>query len=294
MASLRVWIVCSALLLAAGCSAANPAARPAGSGAAASAAPADPQAPQQPKLIDLEAGKAAVPSAGKLASVKKNALKVFYSNPKAGKQVALTFDDGPDNRTTPIILDILKRNHVKATFFLVGSRASAYPDMVKRIIGDGNAIGNHSWSHPDFARVSADTARKEIADTEATLTAIAGYEPSLFRPPYGTLKAEDEPVIAQSRMNVVDWSVDTRDWAGTPAKQILTLVRKELHPGGIILQHCSGGGTGHLANTVEALKILIPELKEEGYTFVTVPELLNLPAALPASSVKVASGNSQG
>jgi peptidoglycan/xylan/chitin deacetylase (PgdA/CDA1 family) len=284
----RLWAAGAVLILAAGCTRTGQAALPVKPATAAVSLGSIAHVPLPPARVHLGPEQPAASPVVKLSSTKKGAYsdKVFYNNANAGKQVALTFDDGPDNRITPIILDILKQNGVKATFFLIGQQASTYPDMVKKIVANGHAIGNHSWSHPDFARISPERAGKEIAKTQDELNDILGYKPSLFRPPYGELKAGDEPVISQAGMHVVNWSVDTRDWAGTPTKQILAFVHKQLRPGGIILQHCSGGGKGHLANTVAALKLIIPELKKQGYSFVTVPELLDLPSTLPKTAVK--------
>ncbi|WP_235947233.1 polysaccharide deacetylase family protein [Paenibacillus glycinis] len=204
-------------------------------------------------------------------------VKVYYNGlAKDGKQVALTFDDGPDGVATPKILDILKANHIKATFFIVGKQAKAHPDMVRRIVKEGHAIGNHSWSHPDFGSLSTQDAKKQIEDTQDEIEAIAGVRPTLFRPPYGALNDDKKAAVRDLDMAIVDWSVDTRDWAGTTPPNILKLVNKELYPGGIILQHCAGEQE-HLSNTIAALKQLIPALRKQGYAFVTVPKLLHLP-----------------
>ncbi|GIO34801.1 MULTISPECIES: N-acetylmuramoyl-L-alanine amidase [Paenibacillus] len=203
--------------------------------------------------------------------------KIYFDGlAKDGKQVALTFDDGPDKIVTPKILDILKENKIKATFFILGNRAKTQPDLVRRIVEEGHAIGNHSWSHPNFDQISVDQALKEVEDTQATLEDAVGFRPILFRPPYGALSKDKLDAIHQQDLAVVNWTVDTMDWSGVSSKEIMRLVRKELKPGGIVLQH-TANGKNHLANTIEALQQMIPELKAEGYSFVTVPELLHLP-----------------
>jgi polysaccharide deacetylase family sporulation protein PdaB len=206
--------------------------------------------------------------------------QLHYSGSVQGKQVALTFDDGPDNYYTLQILDILKKENVKATFFIVGERAKAHPDVVKRIVNDGHAIGNHSWDHPDFPKINSEQATKEVTKTQEELESIVGFRPSLFRPPYGSLNDSDIQTITGMGLNIIDWSVDTRDWAGTPTPKIMEYVRKELKPGGIILEHCAGGRNENLSNTVSALEQIIPLLKKEGYNFVTVPTLLSLPTSI--------------
>lgn len=199
---------------------------------------------------------------------------VFYNGGQSQKLVALSFDDGPDNRYTPEILDILKQNDVHATFFLIGSHAAAYPDVVKRIAADGNAIGSHTWDHAQLSRLKPAQVYTELSRADDELYTILGYHTALFRPPYG----ETTPTIVQEAKtmgyHLINWSVDTRDWAGTPEPQIMGLVKKEIYPGGIILQHSAG----NLKNTVAALPEIIKTLKAQGYTFVTIPELLDIPA----------------
>ncbi|KOR89085.1 N-acetylmuramoyl-L-alanine amidase [Paenibacillus solani] len=203
--------------------------------------------------------------------------KVYFNgSAQDGKQVALTFDDGPDAIVTPKILDILKENDIKATFFILGNRAEAHPETVRRIKEEGHAIGNHSWSHPDFTELSMEEAMNQVINTQNELNDIIGYRPSLFRPPYGALDKEQEEYIQNMDLAIVNWSVDTMDWSGLPAPEIMGIIHKQLKPGGIILQH-TANGKNHLANTLEALELLIPDLKDQGYSFVTVPDLLHLP-----------------
>ncbi|WP_139999604.1 N-acetylmuramoyl-L-alanine amidase [Paenibacillus paridis] len=200
--------------------------------------------------------------------------KVYYNGAAAdGKRVALTFDDGPDTETTSSILDILKENEIKATFFIVGKQAKAHPEMMKRIVKERHVIANHSWSHPHFDQLTIEEARKQIKDTQDQLEAISGLRPLLFRPPYGELDEERVKAVHELNMAVVNWSVDTMDWSGIGAPAMIKIVNKQIYPGGIILQHSSSGKD----NTVEALKLMIPLLREKEYTFVTVPEMLHLP-----------------
>ncbi|NRF94203.1 polysaccharide deacetylase family protein [Paenibacillus frigoriresistens] len=209
--------------------------------------------------------------------INNNMKSLYYAGPEQGKQVALTFDDGPDNRFTLQILDILKKNNVKATFFIIGEQAKAHPEVVKRIVNEGHVIGNHSWDHSNFTKISTEEMNQEISSTQDELNAIVGFRPTLFRPPYGALNSSEVRAISSMGLSIIDWSVDTRDWAGTPTQQILKNVKKELKPGGIILQHCAIGKKENLSNTVNALEQMIPLLKNEGYSFVTVPTLLSLP-----------------
>jgi len=200
----------------------------------------------------------------------------FYSGSRNAKKVALTFDDGPDNIYTGQILTILHRENIKATFFVVGVRAKAHPEVIRRIAAEGHAIGNHTWDHHSISDLTPNALNNEILQTDSLLTSILGYHPILFRPPYGAIKAETVPVISGMGYKIIGWSVDTRDWAGTSPQQIQKNVLKEVYAGGIILQHSAGGSKENLSNTVKALPQIISTLKAQGYDFVTVPKLLNL------------------
>lgn len=203
---------------------------------------------------------------------------LFFSGPRSAKRAALTFDDGPDVHYTTQILDVLKQHGVKATFFIMGTRAQAHPDMVRRIANEGHVIGNHTWDHPKLPKESTEALKSEIDRTNVQLHSILGYYPALFRPPYGAATQEEVRMLGTMGYKVINWSVDTRDWSGTAPLQILHNVRREAHPGAIILEHCAGGKGEDLSNTVQALPQIIALLKSQGYSLVTVPELLNIPA----------------
>jgi polysaccharide deacetylase family sporulation protein PdaB len=200
---------------------------------------------------------------------------VIYSVSKNEKQVALTFDDGPDSRYTVKILDILKKYDVKATFFVIGQHAAANPEVMKRMVKEGHQIGNHSWDHVDLTKLGADSLKDEINKTDDKIKEYTGNKTQLIRAPYGALSGLVASTAAESEHKFIGWSVDTRDWEGVSASQILDNVKKELKPGAIILQHSAGGKHGNLANTVEALPKIIEYLKESGYRMVTVSELLD-------------------
>ena len=199
---------------------------------------------------------------------------VYYNGPASEKQVALTFDDGPDMRYTPQILDILKKYHVKATFFVLGFRAKTHPDMVRRMVREGHAIGNHSWNHLDHVGLTPDKVRDQVVRADKVLYPLVGYHPDLFRPPYGKADPDTIRILSSMGYKVIDWSVDTRDWAGTPVPTMMSVIRKEVRPGGIILEHCAGNANVDLSNTVEALPQVIQYLRGQGYQLVTVPELI--------------------
>ncbi|MBY9082091.1 polysaccharide deacetylase family protein [Paenibacillus sp. HN-1] len=202
-----------------------------------------------------------------------NAIKT--SGPRV-KQIALTFDDVPDPRFTPKILDILKKYNVKATFFLVGSRSAKHPALVRRIVREGHSIGNHSYSHPQFRKLNLQGFRKQIKRSEDTIAGIVGIRPRLIRPPYGDITEQQLRWAAANGYTLVNWNVDSEDWKGISAEQIKANVLPHAGRGAIILQHGGGGKGSDLRGTIQALPDIINTLRQRGYTFVTVPQMLHL------------------
>jgi peptidoglycan-N-acetylglucosamine deacetylase len=202
---------------------------------------------------------------------------IIFKGSGEKKAVALTFDDGPDTYYTKRVLDILKKEGVHATFFVTGKNAQAHPEMIRRILQEGHVLGNHSWNHPDLTRLTPSQAVAQIERTNTVIFNLTGMRMLLVRPPYGKLNDQLEQRFHQLGYTIVNWSVDTRDWAGTPTAKIMRYVRNQTGPGGIILQH-SAGAPGHLDNTIKALPHIIHYLKSHGYEIVTIPELLDKPA----------------
>jgi peptidoglycan-N-acetylglucosamine deacetylase len=200
----------------------------------------------------------------------------FYRGSKYKKQVALTFDDGPDNNYTQRVLDILKKEQVKATFFVVGKMAKRYPSSLKRIYEEGHIIANHSWNHPILTKMSASAVLKQIEDTNNVVTSVIGETPLLVRPPYGALNKKLESVIGDKGYKLIYWNVDTLDWNNQSADKILATVKKETRPGSIILQH--NAGSESIQATVDALPKIIGYLRGQGYKFVTIDQMLHTPA----------------
>lgn len=191
-------------------------------------------------------------------------------------KMALTFDDGPDPRFTPHVLDTLKKYNVKATFFVMGSRAKAYPDIIKRIREEGHAIGNHTYWHPNLPKYELDRLRWEVNETEKVLDEIIGYKPRLFRAPYGALTEDIVKEMERTNHTIVGWSVDSLDWRQLPVDEIARNVLSNIHTGAIILMHDGGHWTMNLSGTYQALDEIIPALQAEGMEFVTIPELIGL------------------
>ncbi len=190
------------------------------------------------------------------------------------KVVALTFDDGPWPGTTSEILNILKKNNVKSTFFVVGRNVSNYPQLMAQIVADGHAVGNHTWSH-QYHNHSPASAASEIDKTYDIIYKTTGVKSSLFRPPGGFLNNGLVAAARQKKNGVIMWSADSSDWKGgrITVQRLMDNVLNETQPGGIVLMHDGGGDR---SNTVKALPQLITKLREQGYKFVTVSELLKM------------------
>mgnify|MGYP000877083218 CR=1 FL=1 len=193
------------------------------------------------------------------------------------KKVALTFDDGPDSVYTPQILDILRDNNVKGTFFLIGNRAKLFPEVVQRMVKEGHIVGNHSMTHPNIIKLNKTQTAKEIKECEDVLRSLTGYRTALFRSPYGSLNSEKVQEIAQLKVKIIAWNVDSLDWKSLTAEQVKDNILENVREGSVILQHASGSKEENLTGSVAALKDIIKVLKKEGYQFVTVSELLKIP-----------------
>jgi len=192
------------------------------------------------------------------------------------KQIALTFDDVPDPRFTPQVLRILSEHKVKATFFVVGSRAKKHPDLVARIVREGHVIGNHSYNHPQFHKLTMSEYMEQIIRTENILYGLTGYKPKLIRPPYGDITESQLRWAKREGYKIVNWNVDSLDWKGIGKETVKKNIMASAGQGSIILQHAGGGSTSDLTGTIEALPEVIRELKKKGYMFVTVPKLLKI------------------
>lgn len=199
------------------------------------------------------------------------------SAPREVRKVALTFDDVPDPRFTPKVLDILKRKGVKATFFVVGTRARKHPGLVRRIVREGHAVGNHSYAHPDFSTLPLTKVQEQIRKTEQRLEPLVGFKPLLIRPPYGEILPSQVAWAQRSGYTVVNWDVDSSDWRQLSKARVFRNVTGSVRPGSVVLMHAGGGEGQNLSGTVAALPRIIDWLRENRYEPVTLPELLGVP-----------------
>ena len=187
------------------------------------------------------------------------------------KRIALTFDDGPHPKYTPQILDVLAEYGVPATFFVVGTNAENYPQLIRRIHLEGHEIGNHTFHHYHMSKMSAEELKNDILACRQTVEALTGVAPTLFRPPEGVCTDAVREICRELGMTIIIWSVDTKDWAHPKQQEILDNIRTNSADGSIILMH---DFIGQKSPTPQALKKIIPMLRELGYEFVTVSQLL--------------------
>lgn len=192
------------------------------------------------------------------------------------KYVSLTFDDGPSPYTF-YILDILKRYHVPATFFVVGSEAKKFPNLVHRIHSERHVIGNHTWSHPDISTLSENQLRSEIHSTNVQIQKLIGNSPDLFRAPYGAIDHDTEVLIKKLGMTSVLWNVDSQDWCEDSPLAVQQHVITGLQKNSLIVMHDGDQyGCGPRDQTVASLNRIIQYLQKNDYHFLTVPEFHQL------------------
>lgn len=197
--------------------------------------------------------------------------KTVLNKPKlfTEKVIALTFDDGPDKKITPLILDSLKNEGAKATFFILGRNASMHPELLKRQVDEGHVVGSHTWNH--LARPAQNKAGAEVWNTAQIIYKATGQWPSIFRPPYGIDTSWPAMIAKREGYASVLWNKLGPDTVKAPSSgEISRRVIAEASPGDIVLFH---DGYGKIP-TASAIPVILQELKKKGYTFVTVPEML--------------------
>lgn len=158
------------------------------------------------------------------------------------RQVLLTFDDGPNPRTTPQVLDVLRQHHAKAVFFILGSNAKKHPELVKRIANEGHVLGNHSFHHPYLTKLPPERIRQEIVATNLIIEEITGVRPTLFRPPYGAINRSVMAVLQQEGMSMMLWNLDPADWRYRNSDRAVSILSRQMKldtggKGGIVILH---------------------------------------------------------
>ena len=198
--------------------------------------------------------------------------KTLVCGPPDSGKIALTFDDGP-GEATPLILDILKKAGIRATFFLCGQNVERFPIYARRIAEEGHEIGNHTYSHPRFLWKTPGRIAWEIERAQNVIAHHTGRQPKLFRPPYGIRWFGLFPILSRNQMRVIMWSVNSKDWR-SPAPRIVSRVLRGVTPGAIILLHdgVPPHQSGDRNGTVEAVGEIVGTLGER-YRFVPVSEM---------------------
>ena len=212
------------------------------------------------------------PTARKFANIPKPAEKpkpapAAPTPTVANKTIALTFDDGPGPYTEKL-LDILDKYDAKATFFLIGSKVSVRANTLRRMQSRGHQLGNHSWSHPELNKVSAEQLASEIDQTNNAIKQAVGIKPNIIRPPYGAFNRAVLEQFRQRGMSAVVWSVDTRDWADRNSEIVCSRAVAGARNGAVILMHDIH------PTSVNAVPCILDSLKQQGYSFVTVQNLI--------------------
>jgi peptidoglycan/xylan/chitin deacetylase (PgdA/CDA1 family) len=192
------------------------------------------------------------------------------------KQLALTFDDGPNDPHTFHLLEVLARHNVKATFFLIGRYVKQRPDIARELVRTGHVVGNHTFSHPNLIFASAAATRMQLRDCDQALTDAVGEHLRLFRPPFGGRRAGTLRIARALGLEPVMWNVTGWDWKGNPSEYVERKVSGQIRGGDVILLHDGSHAAfgADRSQTVIATDRLIARYKSEGYEFVTVPEMM--------------------
>ena len=206
---------------------------------------------------------------------------LYYGNPSM-PEVALTFDDGPNPYYTQQVLTVLQQYGIKATFFCIGRQVAEYPWLVQQEYAAGNVIGNHTWSHPDLTKLSSDDILTQINTTSDAIQQAIGVRPTFFRPPYGVFNANVLTQANQLGLTTIIWNDEARDWTTPGISVISSRILGLAGNGAIILLHDGGGNR---SQTVAALPTIITSLRHQGYTFVTLPQMIYDLPPHPASTM---------
>lgn len=213
--------------------------------------------------------------------------RTFTGLPRGAKQLALTYDDGPNDPHTPQLLEVLARHNVRATFFLIGRYVRERPDLVREIAGAGHAIGNHTFTHPLLIFKSESEIRQQLSDCHAALADAMGEPSNLFRPPFGGRRPAVLRIARELGLEPIMWNVTGYDWNAPPAAQIEAKVASRIRGGDVILLHDGGHKQigADRSQTIIATDRLITRYQNEGYDFVTIPQMISS-TAKPQPSVR--------
>ena len=195
------------------------------------------------------------------------------------KRVLLTFDDGPSPVWTPKILDELKKENINAVFFMIGHHVRKYPDIARRVADEGHTIGNHGYAHSVMFYYTPAEIEEEIKYTEHVIKEITGQTTKYFRPPKAWLRRKIKRKVKSMGYETVLWSLNSKDWVSFNHKLIVNYISKNIKNGDILLFHDSGNVSttegGNRRQTVKSISLLARTLREKGFEFVSIEELMN-------------------
>jgi peptidoglycan-N-acetylglucosamine deacetylase len=212
--------------------------------------------------------------------------RTFATGPRAGKQVALTYDDGPNERHTQNMLEVLAKPNVVATFFMIGRYVRERPEIARAVAAAGHIIGNHTFSHPLLTLQSQAQTRAELRSCHQALEDTIGVHSALFRPPFGGRRPATLRIARALGLEPIMWNVTGYDWSAPPASVIERKVVRQIDAakGGIVLLHDGGHRAlgADRAQTVIATDNLIRRYKDQGFVFLSVPQMMGAATGQPA------------
>jgi peptidoglycan/xylan/chitin deacetylase (PgdA/CDA1 family) len=214
----------------------------------------------------MEGPAAPVIKVGEIAKPKE--IEFIKSGPARHNRIALTFDDGPTPGVTDLILDELRRHKARATFFMIGERIAAAPELARRVLDEGHDIGNHTYTHAKLTLLPPAQVEAEIQKTIDLMREVLKYRTTWFRAPFGALRQDQAHVLLQRGMRIVSGNVDPQDWSQPGVGKITGTILAEAKAGSIIICH------DKFQQTVESTQTVLSELSERGLNFTTLSQLL--------------------
>jgi peptidoglycan/xylan/chitin deacetylase (PgdA/CDA1 family) len=202
--------------------------------------------------------------------------RTFIGTSRASRQLALTYDDGPNDPHTLRLLEVLARHDVRATFFMMGCFVEKRPDLAREVVKAGHVVGNHTFNHPSLTFKSSREVITQLTSCDRALTDAVGSHSNLFRPPFGARRPAVLRIARQLNLEPIMWNVTGYDWSASSAEAIERKVTGRVRGGDVILLHDGGHrafGTDR-SRTVTATERLIFRYKAEGFEFVTIPEMM--------------------
>ena len=202
--------------------------------------------------------------------------KTFSGLPRSSRQLALTYDDGPNDPHTLHLLEILSKHNVHATFFLIGRYVRQRPEIAREIVKAGHVVGNHTFSHPLLSLKSESQIRRELTECRDALQQAIGAHSSLFRPPFGGRRPAVLRVARELNLQPIMWNVTGYDWNAPPAAEIERKITRQIHGGDVILLHDGGHKNmgADRSQTIIATDRLVARCKSENYEFATIPQMM--------------------